>query len=67
MKQKIDANLKYGSEYDGLEFMRNEKIAKLEKFQVAFDQAESDANSKFNHKFIVEKAVIADKKENQNE
>ena len=63
MKQKIDANLKYGSEYDGLEFMRNEKIAKLEKFQVAFDQAESDANSKFNHKFIVEKAVIADKKE----
>ena len=63
MKEKIDANLKYGSIYDGLEYMRNEKIAKIEKFQVAYDQAESDANAKFNHTFIVDHATVADKKD----
>ncbi len=63
MKQKIDINLTYGSEYDGLEFIRNEKISKLEKQMVAYEQAESDANALFNHKFIVEKAVVADKKD----
>jgi uncharacterized protein involved in exopolysaccharide biosynthesis len=49
--------------YDGLEYMRNEKIVKLEDFKVSYEQAESDANTKFNHKFIVENAVEADKKE----
>ena len=43
--------------------MRNEKIAKIEKFQVAYDQAESDANAKFNHTFIVDHATVADKKD----
>lgn len=63
LKKKIDINMKDGSMYDGLEYMRNEKIVKLEDFKVAYEQAESDANAKFNHKFIVEKAVKADRKE----
>jgi uncharacterized protein involved in exopolysaccharide biosynthesis len=63
MKEKIDMNIKYGSKYDGLERLRNEKISKLEEFQIAYEQAESDANTKFNHKFVVEYAVVADKKD----
>lgn len=63
MKDKIDMNIKYGSKYDGLERLRNEKISKLEEFQIAYEQAESDANTKFNHKFVVEYAVVADKKD----
>jgi tyrosine-protein kinase Etk/Wzc len=63
MKNKIDMNIKYGSKYDGLERLRNEKISKLEEFQIAYEQAESDANTKFNHKFVVEYAVVADKKD----
>ena len=55
--------MKYGAMYDGLEYMRNEKIVKIEDFNVSYEQAESDANTKFNHKFIVERAVEADKKE----
>jgi uncharacterized protein involved in exopolysaccharide biosynthesis len=43
--------------------MRNEKIVKIEDFNISYEQAESDANAKFNHKFIVERAVKADKKE----
>ena len=63
LKAKIDINMKYGAMYDGLEYMRNEKIVKIEDFNVSYEQAESDANTKFNHKFIVERAVEADKKE----
>jgi len=63
LKKKIDINMKYGAMYDGLEYMRNEKIVKIEDFNVSYEQAESDANTKFNHKFIVERAVEADKKE----
>ncbi|MBM3451527.1 MAG: hypothetical protein FJX84_00130 [Bacteroidetes bacterium] len=63
MKEKIDVNTKYGAKYDGIERLRNEKISKLEEFQAAYEQAESDANTKFNHKFVVENAVVADKKE----
>ena len=63
MKEKIDMNIKFGSKYDGMERLRNEKITKLEEFQAAYEQAESDANTKFNHKFVVEYAVVADKKE----
>jgi uncharacterized protein involved in exopolysaccharide biosynthesis len=62
-KRMIDVNQKYGSTFDGLEFIRNEKIMQLEEFQVSYEQAESDANSAFNHKFIVERAVVADKKD----
>ena len=63
LKRMIDVNQKYGSTFDGLEFIRNEKIMQLEEFQVSYEQAESDANSTFNHKFIVERAVVADKKD----
>jgi uncharacterized protein involved in exopolysaccharide biosynthesis len=62
-KKKIEINLQYGATFDGLEYIRNEKITKLADFQVAYEQAESDANTKFNHKFIVEHAVVADKKD----
>jgi tyrosine-protein kinase Etk/Wzc len=63
IQRKLDINTKYGSVYDGLEYQRNEKIVKIEDFRVSYEQAESDANAKFNHKFVVEKAVVADRKE----
>lgn len=63
IKKTIDVNNQHGSTFDGLEFIRNEKIMQLEEFLVSYEQAESDANSVFNHKFIVERAVIADKKD----
>lgn len=62
-KQKIEINMKYGAEFDGLEYVRNEKIMKLSDFALSYEQAESDANTQFNHKFVVEKAVVADKKD----
>ena len=63
LRQQIDVNLKYGAKFDALEQIRDEKIVKLEKFLDSYEQAESDANSAFNHKFIVERAVVADKKD----
>lgn len=63
LKRMIDVNQKYGSTFDGLEMTRNEKIMQLEEFEVSYQQAESDANSEFNHKFVVERAVVADKKD----
>ncbi len=62
-KDKIDVNQKYGARFDGLEELRDEKLTKVAKFEDAYDQAESDANTLFNHKFVVEPAVIADKKD----
>jgi uncharacterized protein involved in exopolysaccharide biosynthesis len=64
IKKTIDINMKHGSTFDGLEFIRNEKIMQLEEFLVSYEQAESDANAVFNHKFVVERAVVADKKDN---
>lgn len=63
IKRLIDVNIKFGSLFDGLEFIRNEKIMKLEDFMISYEQAESDANAVFNHKFVVERAVVADKKD----
>lgn len=63
IKRTIDVNMKNGSAFDGLEFIRNEKIMQLEQFQVSYEQAESDAYAVFNHKFVVERAVVADKKD----
>ena len=63
LRQKIDVNSKYGSLFDGLERSRNEKITKLEDFKVAYEQAESDASTKFSHKFIVQSAEVADRKD----
>lgn len=62
-KKKIEINLQHGATFDGLEYIRNEKIVKLAELQVSYEQAESDANTKFNHKFVVERAVVADKKD----
>ena len=62
-KKQIDINLKYGARFDGLEDLRDEKITKLTKFEDSYEQAESDANTDFNHKFVVELAVVADKKD----
>ena len=62
-KRRIDINLEFGAVFDGLEYVRNEKIMKLADFALSYEQAESDANTRFNHKFIVERAVKADKKD----
>jgi capsular polysaccharide biosynthesis protein len=63
LKKQIDVNLLYGPRFDGLEEMRDEKIEKLEKFLDSYEQAESDAYANYTHKFIVERAVVADKKD----
>ena len=63
IKNQIDVNQQYGARYDGLEILRDEKIVKLTKFEDSYEQSESDANAMFNHKFIVEPAVVADKKD----
>lgn len=63
LRKQIDVNLKYGAKFDALEQIRDEKIVKLEKFLDSYEQAESDANAIFNHKFVVERAVVADKKD----
>ncbi|MES2588328.1 MAG: Wzz/FepE/Etk N-terminal domain-containing protein [Bacteroidota bacterium] len=63
VRKQIDVNIKHGAEFDGLYILRNEKTVKLAFMEEAYEQAESDANTNFNHKFVVEKAVVADKKE----
>lgn len=63
IKKAIDINMEHGATFDALEYIRNEKIVKLEDFMESYEQAESDANTMFNHKFVVEKAVVADKKD----
>ena len=63
LRQKIEINSLLGSSFDGLERKRNEKITKLEDFKVAYEQAESDAATDFSHKFVVQKAQVADKKD----
>jgi tyrosine-protein kinase Etk/Wzc len=63
IKQIIDVNIKYGSTFDALDFSLKEKITQLELFKVSYEQAESDAYAIFNHKFVVEHAVVADKKD----
>ena len=62
-QKQIEVNLKFGAKFDGLQMLRDEEIVKLAKFEDSYEQAESDANTLFNHKFIVESAVVADKKE----
>jgi uncharacterized protein involved in exopolysaccharide biosynthesis len=62
-QNQIEVNSKYGAKFDGLQMLRDEMIVKLAKFEDSYEQAESDANTLFNHKFIVESAVIADKKD----
>ena len=63
MKDKLTANEKDGAYFDQLEHVRREKITAYEKFMEIYEQAESDAFAELNHKFVVEKAVKADKKD----
>lgn len=62
-KERIEINSEYGATYDGLQTQRDERIIKLTKFEDSYEQSESDANTNFNHKFVVEPAVVADKKD----
>lgn len=62
-KKQMDINIKYGAEFDGLSMLRDEKLTSIAKFEDAYEQAESDANTDFSHKFVVERAIVADKKE----
>jgi tyrosine-protein kinase Etk/Wzc len=63
IKGKLLVNEQLGSTYDELEHLRREKITNMEVFMATYEQTESDANSKMNHKFVVEQAVVADKKD----
>ncbi len=63
LAKSIEINRQNGAQFDALEYIRNEKIVKLEDFMQSYEQAESDANTIFNHKFVVENAVVADKKD----
>lgn len=63
IKERIKINTEYGPLYDRLTNIREHKIAAFETFTVNYEQAESDANVKLNHKLVVEQAVISDKKE----
>lgn len=63
IKEKMAVNMKYGAVYDGLEELRKFKTEKLTDLEAVYEQAESDAHADFNHKFVVEWAVKADKKD----
>ena len=58
----IDVNLKYGARYDALSDLIEYKIDKFTTQEAVYEQAQSDAFEDFNHKFVVEDAVPADRK-----
>lgn len=62
IKRQIETNNKYGSPYDGFKKKMDQQLEILSEMQIVLEQAETDANSKFTHKFIVEMAEKADKK-----
>jgi uncharacterized protein involved in exopolysaccharide biosynthesis len=62
IKKQIEMNNKYGSIYDGFKKKMDQQLEILAEMQLVYEQAETDANSKFTHKFIVEMAEVADKK-----
>ncbi|MFT6982268.1 MAG: LPS O-antigen subunit length determinant protein (WzzB/FepE family) [Crocinitomicaceae bacterium] len=62
-KEQMTINAMHGASYDGLQQQRDERIIKLTKFEDSYEQSESNANTNFNHKFVVELAVVADKKD----
>ena len=63
LRQQIEANKKYSARYDFLQNSRNAKIGQIEYFRNNYEQAESDANTAFSHKFVVERATVSDKKD----
>ena len=62
LRHQIDVNNQYGSIYDGFKKKMDQQLEILAEMQLVYEQAETDANSKFTHKFIVEMAEEADKK-----
>ena len=60
--KSIEFNKEFGSKYDGLERMRNEKIVKISRYSDVFQQIESDLNTNYSHKFVVERALVSDHK-----
>lgn len=62
IKEQIEVNNKYGSVYDGFKKKMDQQLEILSEMQLVYEQAETDANSEFTHKFIVEMAEKADKK-----
>lgn len=62
-KNQLEVNAKHGAEFEALMTLRDEKTVKLAEFEDSYEQAESDAYTDFNHKFVVERAVVADKKD----
>lgn len=62
LRNQIEVNNKYGSIYDGFKKKMDQQLEILAEMQIVYEQAETDANSKFTHKFIVEMAEEADKK-----
>lgn len=62
IRDLIKTNSKHGSQLDRLEELREFKIEKLTDLQKVYEQAESNANTEFTHKFIVENAAKAEKK-----
>lgn len=61
-KNKIDVNLEYGARYDALSDLREYRTDRLTIQEGVYEQSESDAHEIFNHKFVVESAIPADKK-----
>ncbi|MBI2257676.1 MAG: hypothetical protein HYU67_02130 [Flavobacteriia bacterium] len=62
-KSQLDVNTKHGAEFEALKTLSDEKTLKLAEFEESYEQAESDAYTDFNHKFVVEGAVVPDKKD----
>lgn len=58
----IEVNNKYGSTVDAFSELREFKLEKFTRLEAAYEQAESDANADFTHKFTVERATPADRK-----
>ena len=61
-KNQIDVNLKYGSRYDALTYLRKQKIEKITDQESSYEQSESDATQVLPQKFVVEVASASDKK-----
>ncbi len=61
-KNQIEVNLKYGSRYDALSYLRKQKIDKIADQESSYEQAESDATQVLPQKFVVESASASDKK-----
>lgn len=62
-KERMDANFKFGTDYDALWEYRSQLLDNLQEFTIAFEQAESEANTFIQNQFTVQKATKSDKKD----